>query len=95
VSSNYATLILKGPGVKSGHVQGPSDPRARMVDIAPTICHLVDIPTPRDSEGRVLQELLEGRSPPPERPPRPDLEFPELPPRGGPPKFKGDVTDEI
>lgn len=95
VSSNYATLILKGPGVKSGHVQKGSDPGAVMVDFTPTLCHLVGIPAPRDSEGRILRELLEGRPPAPKRPPRPEIEFPELPPSRGPPKFKGDVTDEI
>jgi predicted AlkP superfamily phosphohydrolase/phosphomutase len=95
VSSVYATLIMSGPGVKKNKVVGDLSPLVRLVDVCPTVCHLTDLPVPLQSEGRILQELLVGGSAAVERPPRPDVIMPEFPVSKGPPKFKGDVTDEL
>ncbi len=95
ISSNYATLIMKGPGVKNGKIVGDCDPMVALVDIAPTLSHLIDCPMPAQSQGRILHELLEGGLAYKERPPKPDIMLPEFPVGKGPPKFKGDVTDEI
>mgnify|MGYP001080696675 CR=1 FL=1 len=47
-------LIAAGPGIKpGGTVEG-----ARLIDLAPTILHLQDVPLPDDMDGVVLQSLL-------------------------------------
>jgi arylsulfatase A-like enzyme len=47
-------LILSGPGIRAGvRLNG-----ARLVDLAPTILHLLDIAPPAELEGRVLEEAL-------------------------------------
>ena len=54
--SNSALLIMRGPGVARGvELRRP----VRLTDVAPTICHLLEIPPPRDCEGRVIHEALE------------------------------------
>ena len=53
--SNAAVLIMKGPGIERGvKLKRP----VRLIDVAPTIAHVLGIPPPRDSEGRVLHEIL-------------------------------------
>ena len=53
--SNSAILIMRGPGVERGvELKKP----VKLVDIAPTIAHLLGIPLPRNCEGRVLHEVL-------------------------------------
>jgi arylsulfatase A-like enzyme len=76
-------------------VVGDGEAPVLLVDIAPTVCHLLDVPRPEQAQGRVLGELLEGGSPAKQRPPRPDIIVPEFPVSKGPLKFKGDVTDEL
>jgi len=49
-------LIMKGPGVKRNHVMKRT---AWLMDIVPTICHLMDLPIPRDAEGAILYQALE------------------------------------
>jgi predicted AlkP superfamily phosphohydrolase/phosphomutase len=50
-----SVLIAWGPTIRKGHVmQKP----VRMVDIAPTISHILGIPAPKHSEGRVLHEIF-------------------------------------
>jgi predicted AlkP superfamily phosphohydrolase/phosphomutase len=61
VSSNHCLVLMAGPGVRRGHVRdeatlGP----ARLVDLAPTVAHLLDIPPPAQSQGQILWDLLEG-----------------------------------
>lgn len=51
-------LLLAGPGVRPGQRQVP----ARMVDVAPTICHYLDIPLPAQCEGSVLADVLLAES---------------------------------
>jgi len=94
ISSNYATLIMAGPGVRANRIKQDSEPSIALVDLVPTICHLLHLPLPQQSQGRVLQELLEGGSTTKQRPPGPRMVLPEAPPRKAATKFKGDVTDE-
>ena len=47
-----ATFIAGGPGVRRGQVT------ARSVDLAPTLAHLLRIPAPAESQGRVLRDVL-------------------------------------
>ena len=50
--------LLKGPGIQSGlRVEG-----ARIVDLAPTLLHLLGLSVPRDMDGLVLQEVFEAGS---------------------------------
>jgi predicted AlkP superfamily phosphohydrolase/phosphomutase len=49
-------LIATGPTIKKGYeMKRP----VKMVDIAPTIAHCLDLPPPRDCEGAVIRELFE------------------------------------
>ncbi len=57
VSSSHrmnGIFVASGAGVKkSGEFAG-----AQIVDLAPTILHLLDLPVPTDMDGRVLREML-------------------------------------
>jgi predicted AlkP superfamily phosphohydrolase/phosphomutase len=47
-------LVASGPGFKAGEtVHG-----ARLIDIAPTLLHLLGLPVPDDMDGRVLEEVI-------------------------------------
>ena len=48
-------LIAKGPAFR----QGASPRGATLLDIAPTILHLLGVPVPSDMDGRVLTEILD------------------------------------
>jgi arylsulfatase A-like enzyme len=47
--------MIKGPGIKKGE---ELKKQVRLIDIAPTISYLLGIPSPSNSEGRVLYEIL-------------------------------------
>lgn len=49
-------LLLSGPGIRSG----ATIDEASVMDIAPTVLHLLGLPVPRDMSGRVLAEALES-----------------------------------
>jgi predicted AlkP superfamily phosphohydrolase/phosphomutase len=49
-------LIAQGPRIKKGYVMKTP---VKMVDIAPTIAHILDIPAPKNSEGNIIQELFD------------------------------------
>jgi predicted AlkP superfamily phosphohydrolase/phosphomutase len=49
-------LILHGRGIKRGH---RLERNAWLTDIVPTVCHLMELPMPRDAEGAVLYQALE------------------------------------
>ncbi len=64
ISSNYAVLVMSGPGIKKGYKRpvdqiGP----VRLVDIVPTLAHLINLPPPAQSQGAVLNDFLEGVEP--------------------------------
>ena len=50
-------FIAYGPDIKRGQIKG-----ARIIDIAPTILHMMDIPVPEDMDGRVLKEIFKEDS---------------------------------
>jgi arylsulfatase A-like enzyme len=47
-------FLALGAGVRPGH----RIDTARIIDLAPTILHLLGVPVPDDMDGRVLQEVL-------------------------------------
>jgi predicted AlkP superfamily phosphohydrolase/phosphomutase len=49
----HGAFIARGPGVAHGEIKG-----ARIIDLAPTILHLMHVPVPDDMDGRVLTEAL-------------------------------------
>ncbi|MDZ7414379.1 MAG: hypothetical protein ONB15_12715, partial [candidate division KSB1 bacterium] len=55
VRDMHAMVILAGPGVPHQQLDKPID----LIDLAPTVAHLLGIPTPRHAEGRVIQGILE------------------------------------
>lgn len=56
-------LIANGPDIKEGkHVEGPE-----LIDIAPTILHMLGVPIPRDMDGRVLKDIFRKGSEPAQR----------------------------
>jgi len=48
-------LIMRGPGVKEGHVMRG---RFRLIDIAPTVSHILGMPPPAHCEGSIILEAL-------------------------------------
>jgi len=56
ISSLKATLVMAGPGLKRNYkLRRP----VHLVDVAPTIAYLMDIPAPKQAEGKVLYEALQ------------------------------------
>lgn len=53
-ASMRTIMVLSGPGVAAGRRLGD----VRLIDIAPTLAKLLDLPRPRDAIGRVLDEAL-------------------------------------
>ena len=47
---------MTGPGVKKGQVLTRV---VNLVDVVPTLCHLADLPVPRDTEGAIIYQALE------------------------------------
>jgi predicted AlkP superfamily phosphohydrolase/phosphomutase len=54
----HGVLIARGPSIAKGKIEG-----ARIIDLAPTILHLMNVPVPDDMDGRVLTEALVSHSP--------------------------------
>ena len=54
--SPYGMVILWGRGVKKGHLLS----NAEIVDLPPTILHMMDQPIPSDMDGRVLVDAFEA-----------------------------------
>ncbi len=54
-------FLAHGPGIRSGNVVRG----ARIIDLAPTILHLLDVPVPEDMDGRVLDEIFTDDAPAP------------------------------
>ncbi len=55
LATNSAVFILAGPGVKKRYER--SRP-IRLIDVAPTLSHLLGIPAPAQSEGTVIRDIL-------------------------------------
>jgi len=98
VASVFGTLVLAGPGVSKG-AQLPKAEQAKVctTDVAPTVTHLLGLPTPAQCEGRVLQEFLDDvHTDRPQRrivpTARTVVSRPTTRPR--PITLQGDVTDE-
>ncbi len=56
IGSLEGLLIMAGPGIKKNHAMSRT---VRLTDIVPTVCHLLDIPVPRDTEGAIMYQALE------------------------------------
>ena len=60
-TSDYGLLsletifVMAGPGVKKGQSM---ERNMWLVDIVPTICHLAELPVPKECEGAVLYQAL-------------------------------------
>jgi hypothetical protein len=52
--SMQTIMVFNGPGVAPGRKLGG----ASIVDFAPTLSKLLDIPAPRDATGKILEEVL-------------------------------------
>ena len=48
-------FVLSGPGVKKGVTL---ERTVWLTDVAPTICHIVGLPVPRDADGGVIYQAL-------------------------------------
>ena len=56
ISGQHSTFIMAGPGVKQDVALERS---VRVIDVAPTLCHLLGWPMPRNVEGGIIYEALE------------------------------------
>ena len=56
IGSLKGLLIMAGPGVKKGVVV---DRTVWLTDVAPTICHLMELPIPKQAEGGIIYQALE------------------------------------
>ena len=63
-------LIASGPDIKPGD----KTEAARLIDIAPTVLHMMGLPVPQDMDGRVLKELFKEESDPAQR----DIKYQQL-----------------
>lgn len=55
--ADKGVLIMKGPCIRNTSIEG-----ARIIDVAPTVYHLLGVPVPAGLDGRVLSETLEDNS---------------------------------
>lgn len=59
-ATNLACCVLSGPGIKVGYERDwRKHGLMRMIDVAPTIAHIMGLRPPRHSMGAVLTDLLE------------------------------------
>ena len=56
VHRKEGVLMAMGPGIRKRYKVGG----ARIIDLAPTILHIMNIPVPSYMDGRVLEEMFEG-----------------------------------
>ena len=56
IGGQHSTFILSGAGVRQGVAL---QRQVRVIDVAPTLCHLLGLPTPRNVEGGIVYEALE------------------------------------
>lgn len=55
-------FVFSGPDIKEG-----GEIKAKITDLAPTLLHLLDLPVPKDMDGRVLKEIFKEGSAPAKR----------------------------
>ena len=55
VHEMHAVVVLAGAGTSKMHRDIPMN----VVDLAPTIAHLLGTPMPKNAEGNILKELLD------------------------------------
>ena len=97
-TSVMGALVLAGAGVRPGVALARLDQfKICTTDVAPTLAHLLGLPAPAQSEGRVLHEFLTGfETPAPSRTLTPTARAiagrPTVKPK--PIQLQGDVTDE-
>lgn len=58
IGSMKGLLIMAGPGLRRAATLERS---VWLTDIVPTICHLAELPIPRDSEGAIIHQAFEDR----------------------------------
>ena len=71
-----AIFVISGPGIKPGY-ERPAEQlgHIRLVDVTPTLCHLLGIQPPAQSQGAIAYDLLEGHEMARQRPtPTPQVE---------------------
>ena len=56
LGSNVSLCMLRGPGIRRGVTL---ERNVWLTDVTPTICHLLGVPVPRDTEGAILYQALE------------------------------------
>jgi predicted AlkP superfamily phosphohydrolase/phosphomutase len=49
-------LIFYGPGIEKG---SELNKKVNLIDVAPTLAHLLQIPKPAESQGRIIEEILD------------------------------------
>ena len=57
IGDMHGLFIMAGPGVKKGEVLKRT---VWLTDLVPTICHLAELPVPKDCEGAILYQALEN-----------------------------------
>lgn len=62
-STGKALFIIAGPGIKHGY-ERPADKvgHIKLVDVTPTLCHLLQIQPPAQSQGAIAYDLFEGHN---------------------------------
>ena len=53
----HGLLLVSGSGIRLCHVESAS-----LVDLTPTVLHILDLPLPDDLDGRILSELFKPGS---------------------------------
>ncbi|MCZ6636382.1 MAG: alkaline phosphatase family protein [bacterium] len=61
ISSSYGSFFLAGPGLKKGY-ERPTDKLGYIhaADVVPTLCHILDIDPPAQTQGAIAYDLFEG-----------------------------------
>lgn len=61
LSSSFGSFLLAGPGLKRGYERPPDQlGYIHAADVTPTFCHLLGIAPPRQSQGAIAYDLLDG-----------------------------------
>jgi len=59
-SSDLATAIMAGPGIRSGYVRDDdTDGLWKLIDLVPTIAHVMGFQPPKDSRGGIMWDVFE------------------------------------